>query len=102
MWVEAEPSIGVPIIDLYTNWNDYCCRLYDAKLLNRFAVAHAEYLMLECSKLLLLAQHKDITQLEMALNGIPVKPEWGWQTVLHRELTGKLYLQTGQHTLVNL
>ena len=58
--------------------------------------------MLECSKLLLLAQHKDISQLEMALKGVSVKPEWGWKTVLHRELTGKLYLQTGQHTLVNL
>ena len=102
VWAEAEPKIGLPILDLYTNWKDYCCRLYDAKLLNRFSVAHAEYLMLECSKLLLLAQHKDTSQLEIALKGVPVKPEWGWKTVLHRELTGKLYLQTGQHTLVNL
>ena len=58
--------------------------------------------MLECAKVLLKTNHKDISQLEMALNGTPVQPEWGWQTVLRRKLTGKLYLQTGQQTLVNL
>ena len=102
VWVADEPQFGTLKIDLYDNWNHYCCKFYDAKLLNRFAVAHAEYHMLECAKVLLKTNHKDISQLEMALNGTPVQPEWGWQTVLRRKLTGKLYLQTSQQTLVNL
>ena len=73
VWVESD-AIGKPfqIIDLYENWQLYCCNNFEASKLNQYAVIDAGLQILESMRDKLLSIGCSSKQLNQAISGSAV------------------------------